>query len=86
MEEINLKIKELKECLEELNIEGIQLPLPPDMVEEIEACVNKTREWLPPPSEKCEEYIYAVDSIKDKVINLYQIINKLQDLFYEKEM
>lgn len=84
MEEINLKIKELKDCLEELELEGIHFP--PDIVEGIENCINKTSEWLPKPSEKCEEYIYMVDSIKDKVINLYQIINKLQDLFYEKEM
>lgn len=84
MEEINLKIKELKDCLEELELEGIHFTQ--DMVEEIKNCINKTRELLPPPSEKCEEYICMVDSIKDKVINLYQTICKLQDLFYEKEM
>ena len=83
MEKIEFKMKEIERCLMDLANSGIY----PDInMDELKEMLDTPEEFDIKPSELVDNYMFDIDNIKDDIVRLYNLLDKLQDLLYDKDL
>lgn len=81
---VNVKelIKAVEEQLEELAGGGVMLDL---NIVELEDIISYPQNYLIKPSEMCDSWLTFIGYIKDDIIKLYNLLDKLFDVLYLME-
>ena len=83
MEEINEQISKIEYCVEQLENSGIYLDI---NINELKEIIEEPQEFDIKPSDLVDDYMFNVDNIKDDICRLYHLLDKLQDLLYDKDL
>lgn len=83
MKQIDTMIKEIKASIEDLEMQGIYIDI---NINDIEESIREPEEYDAKPSCFVDDAMFVVDNIKDDIVRLYNKLDKLQDLLYEKDL
>ena len=83
MKEINEQVSKIEYCVEKLENSGICLDI---NINELKEIIKAPQEFDIKPSGLVDDYMFDVDNIKDDICRLYHLLDKLQDLLYDKDL
>lgn len=83
MKEINEQISKIEYSVEQLENSGIYLDI---NINELKEIIEEPQDFDIKPSDLVDDYMFNVDNIKDDIYRLYHLLDKLQDLLYNKDL
>ena len=83
MEKINNKIEEINHCLESLESYSIFFDI---NMNDLKEMIDSPEDFDIKASDMCDDYMAQIDDIKDNIEKLYKLLDKLQDLLYQKDL
>lgn len=83
MKDIKEQISKIEYCLAQLEMSGIYFDI---NIDELKEMIETPQEFDIQPSDMVDDYMFNIDNIKDDIFKLYHLLDKLQNLLYEKDL
>ena len=77
------QISKIEYSVEQLENSGIYLDI---NINELKEIIEEPQDFDIKPSDLVDDYMFNVDNIKDDICRLYHLLDKLQDLLYNKDL
>jgi len=77
------KLKEIKTQIDNLEAQEIYIDL---NINDLEICIENPSEYECMPSDLVGDMLFNIDNARDEINKLYDMLDSLQDLLYEKDL